>query len=143
MPSSAASATSVTSSLSLTTLFRSVGPVVLDPAADRALAQRRLDEPRLHQHRLDPERTRLVAQRVVDGLQRVLGAAVVARARPGELADRKSTRLNSSHLVSSYAVFCCVRDLRHLLSFPHDALPICRARRPRPGGRPRSCPAAS
>src|SRR5256885_7747192 len=25
---------------------------------------------------------------------------------PGHLADRKSTRLNSSHLVISYAVFC-------------------------------------
>src|SRR5256885_9222386 len=25
---------------------------------------------------------------------------------PGETADRKSTRLNSSHLVISYAVFC-------------------------------------
>src|SRR2546426_9124678 len=26
--------------------------------------------------------------------------------RPGRLSDRKSTRLNSSHLVISYAVFC-------------------------------------
>src|SRR5256885_9794326 len=26
--------------------------------------------------------------------------------RPGEAVDRKSTRLNSSHLVISYAVFC-------------------------------------
>src|SRR5256885_10577182 len=28
------------------------------------------------------------------------------RNEPGRLADRKSTRLNSSHLVISYAVFC-------------------------------------
>src|SRR2546426_10654693 len=28
------------------------------------------------------------------------------RARRGHLVDRKSTRLNSSHLVISYAVFC-------------------------------------
>src|SRR5256885_9798607 len=28
------------------------------------------------------------------------------RVRPGFRADRKSTRLNSSHLVISYAVFC-------------------------------------
>src|SRR5205807_10416505 len=27
-------------------------------------------------------------------------------AKPGEAEDRKSTRLNSSHLVISYAVFC-------------------------------------
>src|SRR5438874_10714444 len=26
--------------------------------------------------------------------------------RPGEISDRKSTRLNSSHVESSYAVFC-------------------------------------
>src|SRR2546426_10023066 len=29
-----------------------------------------------------------------------------ARAGPGKIGDRKSTRLNSSHLVISYAVFC-------------------------------------
>src|SRR2546426_9162127 len=29
-----------------------------------------------------------------------------AEVHPGEAADRKSTRLNSSHLVISYAVFC-------------------------------------
>src|SRR5262245_9248169 len=34
--------------------------------------------------------------------------------------DRKSTRLNSSHLGISYAVFCS----RGLHSFLHDALPI-------------------
>src|SRR5256885_13306087 len=33
----------------------------------------------------------------------LLGTLVVAHAVPG---DRKSTRLNSSHLVISYAVFC-------------------------------------
>src|SRR2546426_5898759 len=30
----------------------------------------------------------------------------VQSARPGVVIDRKSTRLNSSHLVISYAVFC-------------------------------------
>src|SRR2546426_8370188 len=29
--------------------------------------------------------------------------------------DRKSTRLNSSHLVISYAVFCLKKNLRHVL----------------------------
>src|SRR5688500_19606077 len=33
-------------------------------------------------------------------------AAVVVRRRELEDGDRKSTRLNSSHLVISYAVFC-------------------------------------
>src|SRR2546426_5144083 len=33
-------------------------------------------------------------------------AAAAARRRPSRNADRKSTRLNSSHLVISYAVFC-------------------------------------
>src|ERR1022692_4983307 len=31
---------------------------------------------------------------------------------PGELADRKSTRLNSSHLVISYAVFCLQKQTK-------------------------------
>src|SRR5438034_5844352 len=38
-------------------------------------------------------------------LSRVDGLPVAARPLPGE-ADRKSTRLNSSHTVTSYAVFC-------------------------------------
>src|SRR5256885_5262980 len=33
--------------------------------------------------------------------------------------DRKSTRLNSSHLVISYAVFCLKKKKNSLLSFPH------------------------
>src|SRR5256885_9888186 len=31
--------------------------------------------------------------------------------REGELVDRKSTRLNSSHLVISYAVFCLKKKI--------------------------------
>src|SRR5256885_14064933 len=31
----------------------------------------------------------------------------------GELIDRKSTRLNSSHLVISYAVFCLKKKKKH------------------------------
>src|SRR5256885_10010281 len=41
------------------------------------------------------------------GFYQGLGAASpAADAGPGGTADRKSTRLNSSHLVISYAVFC-------------------------------------
>src|SRR2546426_10392749 len=44
--------------------------------------------------------------------------AVYAAERPraldlGALPDRKSTRLNSSHLVISYAVFCLKKKRRH------------------------------
>src|SRR5256885_8274022 len=35
-----------------------------------------------------------------------LGFAIVPASRPAVPRDRKSTRLNSSHLVISYAVFC-------------------------------------
>src|SRR5260221_2414595 len=34
------------------------------------------------------------------------GSAGSVELRPGSLQDRKSTRLNSSHTVISYAVFC-------------------------------------
>src|SRR5256885_2582065 len=48
------------------------------------------------------------------------------------LLDRKSTRLNSSHLVISYAVFCLKKyssvqaDRRSLVDSQHDSLRICR-----------------
>src|SRR2546426_6322559 len=34
------------------------------------------------------------------------GASTIDMLRPSSFGDRKSTRLNSSHLVISYAVFC-------------------------------------
>src|SRR5437870_2003043 len=54
-----------------------------------------------------------------------------------ECGDRKSTRLNSSHVAISYAVFClknktvaylCYASPSHSLHYTlylHDALPIC------------------
>src|SRR5205807_7752843 len=44
--------------------------------------------------------------RAVDPLRFPSGAGLGRRARDRAVADRKSTRLNSSHLVISYAVFC-------------------------------------
>src|SRR5256885_13302777 len=41
----------------------------------------------------------------------------VMAARPG--ADRKSTRLNSSHLVISYAVFCLKKKINGAISVPY------------------------
>src|SRR2546426_8286191 len=42
----------------------------------------------------------------------VFGADLLPNALPAPRADRKSTRLNSSHLVISYAVFCLKKKNR-------------------------------
>src|SRR5256885_7032051 len=42
----------------------------------------------------------------VPGKDRILGATLVGEHAGDLIVDRKSTRLNSSHLVISYAVFC-------------------------------------
>src|SRR5256885_13174329 len=39
-------------------------------------------------------------------------------------SDRKSTRLNSSHLVISYAVFCLKKNRLQLVCFFHLSLPL-------------------
>src|SRR5699024_1603550 len=46
-----------------------------------------------------------VAQDLLDGL----GGVVPAQRAPGAGQDRKSTRLNSSHVSNSYAVFCFIK----------------------------------
>src|SRR5256885_9840856 len=77
-----------------TTLFRSGirEPVLLAPGPDReAQAYEGGEEVR----KVEVERPRPVT--VPEGQGEV---------RPGAETDRKSTRLNSSHLVISYAVFC-------------------------------------
>src|SRR5688500_9344272 len=60
---------------------------------------------------------------------------------PGDAADRKSTRLNSSHLVISYAVFSFkIHAAPELVLLAlHDALPILPIRRRRPAS-PTSTP---
>src|SRR5688500_19441388 len=76
-----------------TTLFRSAPPVLAGVVV--ALVGYRLDE-------IEP----VVRRTIVQGA----GAALVGTAFVAVAAavgrDRKSTRLNSSHLVISYAVFC-------------------------------------
>src|SRR2546426_8088218 len=54
--------------------------------------------------------------------------AVVGRPNVGKARDRKSTRLNSSHLVISYAVFCLKKKKRKQL---HIQQPMATARCPR------------
>src|SRR5256885_9883332 len=72
-----------------TTLFRSAHPRV------DALCARR-DRSRLPARELHPVRRRVAPR----------GRRARARGDRGERRDRESTRLNSSHLVISYAVFC-------------------------------------
>src|SRR5256885_8468290 len=60
-----------------------------------------------------------------------VGDGTVARVGPGDIVlaedlDRKSTRLNSSHLVISYAVFCLKKKT------PHDASRTHTLQTPRP-----------
>src|SRR5256885_10248817 len=45
-----------------------------------------------------------------------------------EISDRKSTRLNSSHLVISYAVFCLEKEIAgiHCLARAASSGPTCR-----------------
>src|SRR2546426_3181787 len=68
--------------------------------------------PQLVAHAREELTLRLVgAVRLGLGLRELVGALAHARARGGQgrggpRQDRKSTRLNSSHLVISYAVFC-------------------------------------
>src|SRR5256885_5103476 len=82
-----------------TTLFRSVAPPQLervDAGGVGELVERRLQRERADRFtRRAGERRR----RHVEPDQPLHGLEVGAR-------DRKSTRLNSSHLVISYAVFC-------------------------------------
>src|SRR5438067_6385459 len=44
------------------------------------------------------------------------GATLASTRRPGERGDRKSTRLNSSHVSISYAVFCLKKKNKLSLS---------------------------
>src|SRR5256885_4193121 len=86
-----------------TTLFRSVRAVLADE--------------------LDDERVELpLRQRSVDVVvQRILGVVI--------LEDRKSTRLNSSHLVISYAVFCLKKKKITKAATIDDISSICRKSR--------------
>src|SRR5256885_12314133 len=80
-----------------TTLFRSLLADMAKPLKEAGL--RRVT---VSMDAVDPERFALIT-RVPSGFDNVL--AGIRAARDSGL-DRKSTRLNSSHLVISYAVFC-------------------------------------
>src|SRR5437588_1398370 len=82
-----------------TTLFRS-----------HALpAQERSHLVHVEMHRLAPEQ--VLDPDVADLGQR--GLALLKVRQPRQRLDRKSTRLNSSHTVISYAVFCLKKKKKH------------------------------
>src|SRR5688500_18447821 len=132
MPSSATPPSPTSTLLPYTTLFRS--PLDHDrlPLFGTFGRGRQLDGifgQLTAGHRAQPTTEGLQRQAAVErGRLVVLGDQTLRQPRQ----DRKSTRLNSSHLVISYAVFC-YPPIAHLYSPSlHDALPI--------SPRPRSAP---
>src|SRR5256885_13333558 len=88
---------------SYTTLFRSGANVtILDRSIDR---MRHLDEILSGRVSLVMSSSLQIEESVAEA-DVVIGAVLIPGARAPKLVDRKSTRLKSSHLVISYAVFC-------------------------------------
>src|SRR3712207_7903125 len=66
-----------------------------------------------------PDSLRAQAQAPLRPRRRLQRGGAARRARQGVQADRKSTRLNSSHANISYAVFCLKKKkISHSLIFP-------------------------
>src|SRR5256885_12921540 len=86
-----------------TTLFRSLESIDMRPQHHLRVLQDRLDQ-RQHVERVGG--AGLVEQ--LDGVDEIDRQRVIER------EDRKSTRLNSSHLVISYAVFCLKKKKYHM-----------------------------
>src|SRR5688500_19721686 len=86
------------------TLLRSPAPLLhpLQPPAGHLLAAHLGAGQAVHPHHVGGEVVRALQQRGADPV----GVHRHPRPLEGRDADRKSTRLNSSHLVISYAVFC-------------------------------------
>src|SRR5256885_11977275 len=72
-------------------------------------------------------RRRVQRQRRHPGLRLSLARRAYRRGEGDRAQDRKSTRLNSSHLVISYAVFCLKKKNRIGITFTIDpTIPKCR-----------------
>src|SRR5690606_40096651 len=86
-----------------TTLFRSLADLIEDPRSLTAAYLRGDREIPLPEERrpIDPERSLVVKGARGHNLRKL-----DVRFPLGTFLDRKSTRLNSSHVKSSYAVFC-------------------------------------
>src|SRR5258708_11511241 len=89
-----------------TTLFRSAGQALarLEIAMEEEIAPLRRDPVGVLEMAVDAESDAVLRdgrRRGADFDRRVMGAPITTHA-----VDRKSTRLNSSHQIISYAVFC-------------------------------------
>src|SRR5690349_22562490 len=82
----------------------------------------------LFEHQMDPDAGRMAAFPPRDreafmahwakilANETVIARTVLAGGRvAGHIGDRKSTRLNSSHVENSYAVFCLKKKTQHIL----------------------------
>src|SRR5256885_11980764 len=94
------------------------------------------DPPFMQPRRLHEEDVRLPADsaRTTPAMAhpaRYMGCILLCRAAFGQPGDRKSTRLNSSHLVISYAVFCLKKKTHcpHRCTPPYSSSPRARTRR--------------
>src|SRR5690606_10862267 len=83
-------------------------------------------------------RERYLAELATPAQRERLRALLVAAAGRRITLDRKSTRLNSSHVKISYAVFCLSRDHQDLQSFPTRRSSDLSARTRRVGARSRA-----
>src|SRR5256885_7679145 len=88
-----------------TTLFRSVRPAQVEGQQEGEESDHGADDSDDAGGQRDPPRA--------DGFVTRFG-----RRRDGPVGDRKSTRLNSSHLVISYAVFCLKKKKLNTLLQP-------------------------
>src|SRR2546426_3740692 len=86
-----------------TTLFRSLCAMQTDRDVERMI-----------QLGVEPQRV------VRTGNLKYDQVAASAQAHPGQISDRKSTRLNSSHLVISYAVFCLKKKKQDITSHTYN-----------------------
>src|SRR2546426_8115315 len=97
------------------------------PPRSTLFPTRRSSDLRARQGLDGPARAGLVRPEVdVDALELRVGAVDAERQLARVLPDRKSTRLNSSHLVISYAVFCLKKKKTDRRK-PHTNVSIKRA----------------
>src|SRR5947208_2672546 len=126
MPSSAFTSPTASYTLSYTTLFRSIVAATCRSSRPRSRGgvsrhpgyARRAAATARSASAAPPLTTRAIS--------RPVAGSVTANVSSSPASDRKSTRLNSSHQIISYAVFCFYVSHRELHSFLHDALPIYR-----------------
>src|SRR5258708_28406539 len=77
---------------------------------------------------LFPYTTLFRSENVLRGVRREIGDELVVDRqvrRQDHVIDRKSTRLNSSHQIISYAVFCLKKKKKNILMYHHTNQLFC------------------